>query len=138
VGVEDNEMLMAEVSKEELKGILHSFQKYKSLGPNGWTIEFFLVFLELIGDDHIQVVEESRLSGHIHPPINATFIALIPKTDHPTSFEHFLPISLCNCLYKIISKIISHRFNDILSRSISGEQFGFLNGRQIHEAIGVA
>jgi len=53
VGVEDNEMLMAEVSKEELKGILHSFQKDKILGPNGWTIEFFLVFLELIGDDHL-------------------------------------------------------------------------------------
>jgi hypothetical protein len=48
------------------------------------------------------------------------------------------PISLCNCIYKIIAKIISKRIKGILSKSISQEQFGFLEGRQIHEAIGVA
>jgi len=76
--------------------------------------------------------------GHIHNPINVTFIALIPKTDNLTSFEDFRPISLCNCLYKIISKVISIRLKVILSKHISREQFGFLKGRQIHEAIGVA
>jgi hypothetical protein len=83
-------------------------------------------------------VEESRKNGRIHEPFNATFIALIPKLDKPTSFDDFRPISLCNCIYKIISKVISRRLKDILSRHISLEQFGFLKGRQIHEAIGVS
>jgi hypothetical protein len=47
-------------------------------------------------------------------------------------------ISLCDCIYKLISKIISGRIKGILSKYISQEQFGFLEGRQIHEAIGVA
>jgi len=78
------------------------------------------------------------VSGHIHNPINANFISLVPKTDNPSSFEDFEPISLCNCLYKIISKVISRKLKVILSKHISRENFGFLEGRQIHEAIGVA
>jgi hypothetical protein len=35
-------------------------------------------------------------------------------------------------------KIISRRLKPFLSKTISQEQFGFLEGRQIHEAIGVA
>jgi hypothetical protein len=58
--------------------------------------------------------------------------------DNPQSFDDFRPISLCNCIYKIISKIIARRLKPILSEAISKEQFGFLEGRQIHEAIGVA
>eukprot|EP00253_Pinus_taeda_P029408 PITA_29408 len=84
------------------------------------------------------VVEDSRQKGVIYRPFNSRFIALIPKKDDPESFEDFRPISLCNCIYKIISKVIALRIAPILSRNISMEQFGFLDGRQIHEAIGVA
>jgi hypothetical protein len=84
------------------------------------------------------VVEASRLSGNILATFNTTFIALIPKTDNPTKFESFFPISLCNNIYKIISKIISRRLKEILSKQVSLKQFGFLEGRQIHEAIGVS
>ena len=62
---------------------------------------------------------------------------LIPNIDHPLSFEDFRPISLCNFVYKIIGKIISIRIKNVLGRCISGEQFGFLPGRQIHDAVGV-
>jgi hypothetical protein len=37
-----------------------------------------------------------------------------------------------------VAKIIARRLKPILSSSISREQFGFLEGRKIHEAIGVA
>jgi hypothetical protein len=46
---EDNRSLMEEVSKEELKEALHSFQKEKILGLDGWPIEFFLGIYDVLG-----------------------------------------------------------------------------------------
>ena len=133
----ENENLRREISTSELLSTLHTFQRDKSPDSDGWPIKFYLGFYELIGADLLKVVEESRIMAYIHPPVNSTFLALIPKKDRPETFDDFRPISLCNCLYKIISKIIANRLKKILSLHISKEQFGFLEGRQIHEAIGV-
>lgn len=84
------------------------------------------------------MVEESWISRLIHGPMNSTFIVIIPKQDHPSYFDDVRPISACNVLYKIISKIIARRLKRILSKTISSEKFGFLEGRKIHEAIGVS
>jgi hypothetical protein len=61
--------------------------------------------------------------------LNATFIAIIPKSDKPDSFGGFRPISLCNMVYKIITKIIVARIKTSFSIGISKEQFVFLEGR---------
>eukprot|EP00253_Pinus_taeda_P002268 PITA_02268 len=135
---EEAEDLFREVTKEEVESIIKSMAKDKSPSPNGWTVELFIHFFELIGDELTKVVEESRRKGEVYSPFNATFIALIPKNEAPESFEDFRPISLCNCIYKIIAKTIAVRLKPILSNCISPKQFGFLDGRQIHEAIGVA
>jgi len=112
--------------------------KDKSPRPDGWPIEFFQQFFDQIGSELTDVVEESRRKGMIYAPFNSIFIALIPKKEVPESFEDFRPISLCNSVYKIIAKTIAARLKPIMSRCISSEQFGFLDGHQIHEAIGVA
>ena len=129
---------MEEVSEEELKCVLSSFQKDRSPGPDSWTIEFFLELYDLLGQDLLQVVNDTRISGRIPACFNSTFIALIPKVDNPLILNEFRPISLCNCIYKVVSKVIASRFKRILLEHISLEQFGFLEGRLIHEAIGVA
>jgi hypothetical protein len=126
---------MKEVGKEELQQTLQSFQRDKSLGLDGLPMELFLGCYEFIEDDLRRVVEATRTTGKMLGAFNTTFIALIPKEDNLTSFEKFRPISLCNCIYKIISKVIARRLKRVLSKQISREQFGFLEGRQIHEAV---
>jgi hypothetical protein len=101
-------------------------------------MDFFVGFFYLVGKDLLKVVEESRKSGYIHLPFNSTFISLIPNKDDPISMEDFRLISLCNCVYKVIEKIINRSLKVALSKCISQEQFIFLEGRKIHEAIGVA
>jgi hypothetical protein len=96
------------------------------------------MFFDLIGNDVLEAVEESRRSGSMVSSLNSTFIALIPKVDKPSSFGDFRPISLCNLAYKIIAKIIAIRLKLYLSKSLSLEQFGFLKGRKILDVVGVA
>lgn len=74
------------VTLVEVRKVLEGFEKAKSPGPDGWTIEFFLDFFYVLGDDLLAVVEESILKGMVFGALNATFIIMIPKKDKPKSF----------------------------------------------------
>jgi hypothetical protein len=138
--VQEDDVLFLEkvVTLEELLKVLKGFAKDKSPGPDGWTVEFFLFFFDLVGPDLLAMVEDTRLRGEVCRPINSTFLALIPKQNRPITFSDYRPIALCNLCYKIVTKIIAKRIRPILSRSLSEEQLGFLKGRQILDAIGTA
>jgi hypothetical protein len=138
VSGEEAESLYKPVTLEEIKDILLLFKAERSPGPDGWTSEFFCFFFELVGEELLQMVEDTRIKGKIAGSINSTFLVLIPKESSPVSFNDFRPISLCNLIYKIISKVISNRIKPFLGRSLSAEQLGFLKGRRIHDAIGAA
>lgn len=71
----------------------------------------------------------------MYEAIKTSFIALIPKSESPSSFNDFRPISLHNYRYKIISKVPANQLRPILSCHISLEKFSFLQAREIHEAI---
>jgi len=86
--------LACPVRVEELKDVLHSFTKDKSLGPDRWIVEFFTIFFDLVGIDLLEMVEETRTLGKISRGINSTFITLIPKSNKPTTFNDYKPISV--------------------------------------------
>jgi hypothetical protein len=91
-----------------------------------------------MGKDLHKYVEESRSSWHILGALNTTFFALIPKDRKPKTSNDFWPISLCNFVYKVISKIIATRIKDKLATCISFEKFGFLKDRLIFDVVGIA
>jgi hypothetical protein len=112
------------------------FPKRKKSKPDGWTVEFLIIFFDLFGKDLLRVAQEFKTKGTVLPNFNSTFIALIPKVDKATDFGDFKSISLCNCVYKIIAKILAVRLNKLFSIVIYPNKFGSLERRQIHDAVG--
>ena len=60
--------------------------------------------------------------------LNKTLLALIPKCPGPETLAHFRPISLCNMVYKIVTKAIVVRIQPILSKIVSPYQPAFVRG----------
>lgn len=96
---EDNASIGRPISLAEFGEVLKEMAKDKSLGSNGWTVEFYLLFFDLLGLKIVRLVEESRLSGKVSRGLNTIVLTLIPKTSDPTSFQDFRLILVCNLLY---------------------------------------
>ena len=73
---EMNEELTKEISEEEIR---HTLQNGKSPGPDGFTMEFYIIFYETLKKDILEVVKESQRSGKILGMLNSTFLTWIPK-----------------------------------------------------------
>ena len=96
-------------------------QKDKIPEPDGWPMEFFNGFMDLFETNLLVVITKSRINETktLVAAFNAIFITLIPKVDNVTKWEEYRPISLCNYIYKLISRVIARRMKTILCNSVS-------------------
>ncbi|GJZ84343.1 RNA-directed DNA polymerase, eukaryota, reverse transcriptase zinc-binding domain protein [Tanacetum coccineum] len=69
------------------------------------------------------------------PEVNATLIALVPKSTTPQKVSDFRPIACCNVIYKCISKILTNRIKTALSHIVDDNQSAFIPGRAITDNI---
>ncbi|KAK7255931.1 hypothetical protein RIF29_29359 [Crotalaria pallida] len=70
--------------------------------------------------------------------INTTLLVLIPKMDPPQWASQFLPIVLCNVIYKCITKILAGWIKPLMDTWISPHRAGFFPGRNIQDNIIIA
>lgn len=69
--------------------------------------------------------------GYMPEVVNKTVIVLIPKVKNPQNITQYRPISLCNVIYKICSKVLANWLKEILDDLIVEEQSAFVLGRLI-------
>ena len=138
VTVEMNKALTEEFQAWEVESALKQMAPLKTLGPDGMPPLFYQNFWELVRGDVIHDVLIFLNSGTLPNSLNHTFITLIPKTKNPENVTEYRPISLCNVLYKIFSKVLANRLKRVLPQIISEHQSAFIKGQLITDNILVA
>ena len=135
---EMNAELVREFTAEEVDTALKQMAPSTAPGPDGMSPLFYQSCWDLVGSDVSQAILSCLNSGSLLKAVNHTYITLIPKTQTPQKVSDFRPISLCNVIYKILSKVITNRLKHILPKIISETQSAFVPGRLITDNILVA
>jgi hypothetical protein len=133
-----NDDLIAPYTADDVKKAVFSIGDLKAPGPDGLHALFYKKFWHLVGPDITVAVLKAINDKNIPDGWNETVIVLIPKVDNPEEVAQFRPISLCNVVYKIISKMLAARLKVILPDIISPTQSAFVPGRLITDNVLVA
>lgn len=127
--------LSAPFSDQEIQGAFLSLPKNKSPGPDGYPAEFFTGNWKSVGRDMIEAVKEFLTSGELLQQWNATILTLVPKKANANRLKEFRPISCCNTVYKVASKLLANRLKALLPSLVSNAQSAFVPGRLLVENV---
>ncbi|XP_014755959.1 uncharacterized protein LOC104584065 [Brachypodium distachyon] len=130
-----NRSLLEPFTEEDVKKALFQIGDFKAPGPDGLHAVFYKRYWSLLGDDLVKEVLEAVNSGVIPDGWNGTMLVLIPKVDDPKRVSRFRPISLCNVVYKVISKMLANRLKVILPDIIDEHQSAFVPERLFTDNI---
>ena len=121
-----NDQLMRPYDEEEVKKALFSIGDMKAPGMDGLHTIFFKKNARVCWDS---------LTKEVLDAVNHLVIVRIPKVEKPELVTQYRPVSLCNMLYKVISKMIALRLKHVLDEVISPTQSAFVPGRLITDNI---
>ena len=135
---EMNAKLVARFEASEIHDAIKEMAPLKAPGPDGMPPIFYQSYWDLLGEDVTSSVLHFLNTASLPANLNHTFITLIPKVKNPEFISEFRPISLCNVLYKIFSKVLANRLKKILPNIITENQSAFTKSRLISDNILVA
>jgi hypothetical protein len=132
---DENTQCDRQITEEEVKYVLGTMKQNKSPGSDGIVAEFYVIFWDIIKHEFMQVLQEIFENYELCKSQYRGVITLIYKQGDREDIKNWRPITLLNADYKIIAKILSGRLKTILPNIIHPDQKGFVQGRNISEAI---
>jgi hypothetical protein len=131
ITIEMNHELTKPYSEEEISDALFQIGPLKAPGPDGFPARFFQRSWLFMKDDVVRAVRLFFETGIMKDGVNDTCNVLIPKVPYPETVKDFRPISLCNVIYKVVSKCIVNRLRPLQDGIVSPNQSAFIPGRLI-------
>lgn len=130
--------LVSDFKKEEFRVAINQMHGDKAPGPNGFNPSFYQKCWSTVGDEVFNSCKSWLEQGTFPTGLNNTHVVLIPKCDNPQTMKDLRPISLCNVVYKILSKVLCNRLKRVLPGLVDKAQSAFISGRAIQDNILIA
>ena len=132
----DKVMCDQNISEYELSKSLSELSQNKTPGSDGLSAEFYKFFWP----DIKQIVLESFQYAFEHGILSIEqrrgILNIIPKKDKDLRYlKNWRPISLLNTDYKILTKLLAKRLQQVIPSIVSPNQTGYIKNRYIGENI---
>ena len=109
--------------------VLDTFESDKTPGEDGFTVEFYKPFFDLIGQDLVASLNAVYDLNELSISQRRASVTLIPKEDGSLlELQNWRPITLLNIDCKIATKAIAKRIEPYLPTLIHSGQTGFIKG----------
>ena len=107
---------------------IRSMGKFKAPCPDGFQPVFYQQNWDVVGTSVNRFVLDFFTTGILPKETNDSLLVLIAKVEKPELITQFRPISLCNVLFKIISKSMVMRMKKVIPKLIGPAQSSFIPG----------
>jgi len=131
----EKEELEAEISLQELTESINSANMSSAPGSDGISSKFIKQFWNYFKNPLLKLCRNSFESGSIPLFLKTANIRLIPKKGDTSKIKNWRPISLLNCFYKIISRVITTRLRKYMDKMTPICQKGYSSTRYCQEVL---
>jgi hypothetical protein len=124
-----------EISLQELDSAVQKLNEKSAGGLDGISSKFIKKFWPYLRSTLHNYTSLSFNRGQLTQSFTGAGIKLIPKKGDCSKIKNWRPISLLNCIFKVIAKAVDNRLKKINEIILTRAQKGFTNKQQIQECI---
>lgn len=129
----DSQLLCRPFTAKEVEFFLSQIPNTKALVPDGMQGIFLKKIWSIMRNDIMKFFHSFATNEVEFGDLNYTYIVLIPKVQQATKMTEFRPISLCNMIYKLLSKVLCNRTRGVLPYLIDPSHYAFVGCCQIRD-----
>ena len=137
VGESSDSLLSADLTLDELHLALMSIANGKAPDIDGIPVDFYKAFWPVVGEDMLEVFQESFRSGLLPQICRRAVITLLPKKGDLQDLKNWRPVSLLCGDYKVLSKALALRLREVMAEVVHVDQTYCVPGRLISDNITV-
>jgi Reverse transcriptase (RNA-dependent DNA polymerase) len=133
---ESNRLLLEQpFTLTKLKEAVFGSNASDAPGPDGFSFAFYQYFWSIVQDDLMLLLQHFYNNALNVTKLNHVMMCLLPKEKDATVIQKFRPISLVDCSYKIIYKVLTNRLSIIVNTIVHEAQTTFIQGRFILDNV---
>jgi mannosylglycoprotein endo-beta-mannosidase len=137
VSVEENGLLTAPYSEDEVKKVVFQMEHNKAPGPDGFPAEFYQNSWEVIKEDLLELFSSLHAGQLELFRLNFDEIILLPKVNEAERIQQYRSICLLNVSFKIFTKVSTIILNTVADHVVRSSQTAFMQGRNILDGVAI-
>ncbi|CAI7749845.1 unnamed protein product [Closterium sp. NIES-54] len=134
---EAKQRLSAPWSEEEVRQAMRELPWGKAPGADGLPKELLVDNSDLLGESVMDFMRDFEKMAKLPRRASIAVTILLHKKGERTGLGNYRPITLLSATYKIVAKLLANRMKRVLPQVISENQFGFVPGRPLADAVKV-